>query len=737
MDGKQASGQEERYVRRRLKAPSLGSISGTGDSRSRQTWLGIVCLVGLAALLGSGASSAGAVEPCPNSQFRLGAGANLPDCRAYEQVSPVDKNGGDIIVNRGSGSSVAPLGAGYSASPTGDRAIFSAETEFAGASSGGSLVETIYIAGRGPDGWVTEELAPRVTPAAARRDLRLSSPDLSHSLLTSDGELQLDPPHPSEGDVNIYSRDNLTGAVTMWFGVEGSIQDPTVSTSWDRVVFGDRALLTTDPGVLAEPLKVYEKVGDQPARLVSVLPDGTPSQSETAVGGRMERFASTVGAVSDDGSHVFFSEISAGQGQGIYRRSNGTTTLLVSPSKRATVDSAEATGEVFRLATADGNRILFTSGSMLTDDANTGPSGEFNFRPGNDLYRFDIEADELVDISATAIGNGAEVQGVLGADAEAERVYYAAKGEVIPGQGTPGQANVYLWEDDGSPGGTNRFIASIAPYKPGTIDSPESLGDSSNWSLDSASTARVTADGRYLLFQSAASIPGGEEGGLTQVYRYDAEADGGAGRLDCVSCNSGGETPIGPAAVTPGAFGLQYRELPRNLTEDGRVFFTSKDALLPADTNGQDDVYAWTEGELNLISTGTSPRGSNFNNASLDGSSVLFYTSDALVPQDGDDLVDLYDARVNGGLASQFAVPHPGCSGEECRGAVTPPPASQSPLTPSFSGPGNAKPRRCPKGKRKVTLRNGKTRCVKRKGHKRHHKHAQQTRPNNDQRAGR
>jgi hypothetical protein len=33
---------------------------------------------------------------CPNQAFRIGFSAALPDCRALEMVSPVDKKGGDI-----------------------------------------------------------------------------------------------------------------------------------------------------------------------------------------------------------------------------------------------------------------------------------------------------------------------------------------------------------------------------------------------------------------------------------------------------------------------------------------------------------------------------------------------------------------------------------------------------------------------------------------------------------------
>jgi hypothetical protein len=105
---------------------------------------------------------------------------------------------------------------------------------------------------------------------------------------------------------------------------------------------------------------------------------------------------------------------------------------------------------------------------------------------------------------------------------------------------------------------------------------------------------------------------------------------------------------------------------------------------------------------LYLISSGTSPEPSYFADASAGGDDVFLFTLQSLVGQDKDQLVDIYDARVGGGIAAQNPPPAvPPCEGEACKGAVAIPPATQSPGSAGFSGPGNQKAASDKKKKRK------------------------------------
>jgi hypothetical protein len=66
----------------------------------------------------------------------------LPDSRAYEQVSPVDKNESDVRFN-----------SGVDAAFGGDGLVFTSDGSFAGQPTAQS--QTSYLARRGAGGWVT------------------------------------------------------------------------------------------------------------------------------------------------------------------------------------------------------------------------------------------------------------------------------------------------------------------------------------------------------------------------------------------------------------------------------------------------------------------------------------------------------------------------------------------------------------------------------------------------------
>jgi hypothetical protein len=388
-------------------------------------------------------------------------------------------------------------------------------------------------------------------------------------------------------------------------------------------------------------------------------------------------------------------------------------------------------------------------------------NGEAPLNAGNDLYRFDASKPpgaRLSDLSAeTADEDGGEAQGVLGASADGSHVYFAANGVLAPGAtagsckttvahdslaALNGKCNLYLWDEE-----QVSLVARLdagggegASDKLGWAPSPSELFGSGSYR---PRTAFASADGETLIFRSQEQLSAYPNEGVPELYRYRV----GEPAIACLSCNPAGEAPgAGPklSSITypnlrPGASVPVYA---RTLTDEGsRVFFETTEALVPADTNGEGgclptgtaiqafpactDVYEWeapgtgscakdgpgyssfNEGCIYLISTGKSPFPSLFADASLSGKDVFFFTRQSLVGQDEDELQDVYDARVEGGLASQFPQPKTTCEGAEaCHGAEQSLPAEASPATPSFHGPANPKPKH----------------AKPKKHHKRHHK---------------
>lgn len=655
---------------RARRATAVGAISNSG----RGIYAASIGLLAVFWLIWS--ASPAAAEPCPNEALRSGPSAQLPDCRAYELASPIAKNGFDVITD------------GSRASSTGAGIVFEAQGALPGSPSAGILA--FYLARPDTDGrgWTTEPVSALLNPSSfpARAPMLEWAPDLSRAIVQASSNSPLSP-DSQPGASDLYLRDTDTGSYSLVshspgfsFGFEPAYRG--ASEDLGHVVYNNALNETAGPLPVQEFAKVlYEGVNGQ-TRVVGVLPNGDLADSGAVLGsGRVG--LGTRNAVSADGSRIVFTTAEAFGGVTppgqIYVRIDGTSTAFVSGSKKAGDDPDAPTPPViFSGATRDGSAVFFTSPAELTDEAHTGPAG-------NDLYRFGVDNETLVDLAPDDEDpNGAEVQGVVGTSDDGSHVYFVANAQLDGDEGLAGEPNLYLWRE-----GTVEFIATLSP-----------LDAEANWNnrpLEFGEAppigSRVSADGTEALITTASVQPGFDNVGHQEIYRYSTTP---APSWTCISCNPSGAPATSEATLSAPTFPIfgnlnpGYLNRALNSAQES-VFFSSGDQLVEADQNNVVDAYQWRQGELSLLSTGEGGFPSFFLDADASGENAYITTRDRLVPQDTDDLLDVYDVRVNGGIP----VPPtpPGCGAEPCRGPSPAPGQATAPGTATFVGPGNPKPR--------------------------------------------
>jgi hypothetical protein len=439
------------------------------------------------------------------------------------------------------------------------------------------------------------------------------------------------------------------------------------------------------------------------------------------------------GMISDDGSRIFFQAPLDGLfGGTIYLREDGVRTLQLNASEKDPLAVEAPQKALLWEASRDGSRAFFTTSEGLIEGDDDGIP---------DLYMYEMEKPEGERLTLLSGGGDplAEVQGVVGASDDGHYVYFLAAGQLVAGEPPVERAGLYLWHD-----GDVSYIGSIdgAGANSGQAVIENSTRASSSFP-EETKTSRVSPDGRRLLFMSEADDGlkgrGGFAGydqlskchahngpgfGCRELYLYDADS----GQLRCASCNPSGAPATSEAwgdVIAKTGIGaiIGSSHLSNTLSDDVRyVFFSSADRLVSEDTNGTYDAYVYDtqSEEPHLLSSGEDKKPSYFMDASADGSDVFFATSEQLSRWDIDTSYDLYDARVGGGLPEPVPPP-PSCQGDACQ----PTPRQLNDPTPAsstFRGARNPTASRCPKGKRRVKTR-AKSRCVKRKQHKRAAKH--------------
>jgi hypothetical protein len=543
----------------------------------------------------------------------------LPDDRAWEMVSPADKVGGAIAAPEelfGGGDLQAA-----SATAT---VTYGSGTSFGDAA--GAPPSSQYLSRRTASAWVTENISTPLESGAYGDQpdgapYRLFSADLARAVLFGGlacrGGLEACPaPNPPlaesgapNGYMAYYLRDNDSGSLSSLLGA-ADVAHSSVSPSafefgfaaaapdLSHLVLSSCAALTVDasevPAGAGKCDESAQNLYDRSATGLKAI-NLKPGDFTTTPGAAV---ASPVGAVSQDGSRVYWSD-----GSNLYLRESGQSHLL-----------GESAGATFETATPDGAFAFFTK--------------------AGDLYRF-----AAVPPTTTKLTPAGGVVGVLGASADGNSVYF---------QDATG---LELWHAGLTTTVAEGVDAATASNYPPSTGAARVSSDGLH--LAFLSKAELTG---FDNLDADTKQP------VEELYVYGSAAGGGAPSLTCASCNPTGERPTGPASVPGVLRnGSTHAYRPRVLSADGlRLFFETEDGIWEKDTNKAPDVYEWEAagaggctrpfGCVAPISIGK--LGASLIDASADGTDVYFLTVNSLVTADPEGSADLYDARVGGGFST-------------------------------------------------------------------------------------
>jgi hypothetical protein len=665
----------------------------------------------------------------------------LPDGRAWEMVSPPQKFGAGFL----------PIGAPgvVQAAASGD-AISYLATAPSESQPQGNAANSQVISTRSGGAWSSRDIAPphegaTGQPVGTGQEYRFFSSDLAQGILQRFGAFtpslsaaaseqtpyltSLSQSCLSGGLSGCYDplvsacpeeneecapaiAEHANAAPGSVFGEEGLCPGPEKGVCGPVFVGATQDLahvvLNSKAPLLSESVKggLYEWSG-RPLSLLSVLPGG---EGGGAVAGELGQrgVSNTRGAISADGSRVVWMTIGAQPHLYLYEAVKEESIRL---------DAGLSGTPEFQLASADTTKVLFTD--------------------GGDVYEYDAAGEGLHRLT-----EGAEVIGRLGgASEDGSFIYFVANGALTEGAVHGGCSGN---------GSTSAHQCNLYVLHEGKVGLVAVLSgeDNPDWNLElNRSVTRVSANGRYLAFMSNRPLSGYDNRDAVsgrrdeEVFEFDAGAADGAGSTACVSCDPTGARPRGQEvgtlaqktlvggdtvwqpqqwlaanipAWTPYKNGQALNQS-RYLSNSGRLFFNSHEALSPQDVNGTWDVYEYEPPSVGscsasspsfsersgacvaLISSGTSPEESGFLDASEDGSDVFFLTAGKLTSADKDSALDVYDAHVcstgSPCIPEPPAPPLPCSTEASCRPAPSPQPEIFGfPASATFSGLGNIAP---------------------------------------------
>lgn len=547
-------------------------------SRGMRARIGLaVCVACVGVISGVVCAGAQAAVSCANEALRqeLGSGA-LPDCRAYELVSPPYKEGSQLVTHNLAGQRGA-------VAEDGDHVIGFGYGAFAESKSE-PFESIMYELSRSASGWTATSLAP---PGSLSPESNFfgASRDLSKTLWGLDSatgsvrEENLFVREPDGAFVEIgplvspaYAGGPPSGTTTK-FGKFGLVNPEYTkgggaSADLSHVLFGfhgtagqpipglwpgDKTLSTNEISEHADSLYEYVGTGNTRPMLVGVDSEGRQISQcgvDLGVGPDVET-GERYNAVSANGETVFFTAkpggckgTIGGTGEEVTGAGPPVQDLYARLGSRETVNISEPASNIcetcrtghsptttvekpafFAGASEDGSKVFFTTEQELLAGRTT-----------NNLYEFDFNNSNQFKVLPVALGSSApEVESVLRISEDGSHAYFVAKGVLTsePRGGVGGSCYQELTpaelaeEETGKKEGKCRpkagannlyvFVRNSAhPF--GEVEFIASLANE-------VTQDQATPDGRYLVFTSTQDLTSDDTSTPRQLFEYDAQEE--------------------------------------------------------------------------------------------------------------------------------------------------------------------------------------------------------------------